>query len=124
MARPRSKELTDRELVVMRVFWDGGPATADEARERLTRSNTDLAYVTVANVVRALADKGFLEQTNEMRPYCYRAARSFDEVSTRIVGDLVKRVFDGSHEKLLAQIIEQRRLTKREREYLRDLLDD
>ena len=69
MARPPARELTDRELQVMQVFWRHGEATASEARDRLAAAGLDLAYVTVANLIRIVLEKGFLEQTNDERPY-------------------------------------------------------
>jgi BlaI family transcriptional regulator, penicillinase repressor len=124
MAGPQSKELTERELVVMRAFWDEGSGTADEARQRLADAGVELAYVTVANVVRGLEDKGFLKQLNKSRPFQYRAARSFEDVSKRLVGDLVERVFGGSRQKLLVQVLDKRRLSKTEREFLKQILVD
>src|SRR5262249_21714114 len=35
MARPAAKDLTERELEVMHVFWKHGEATAAEVRDRL-----------------------------------------------------------------------------------------
>ena len=124
MSGPQPKELTERELVVMRVFWDEGPGTADEARQRLADTGVELAYVTGANVVRGLQDKGFLKQLNQQRPYQYQAARSFDAVSKRLVGDLIERLFDGSRQKFLVQVLDKRRLTKTEREFLKQILVD
>jgi predicted transcriptional regulator len=129
MARPKAMELTQRELAVMRVFWDHSPMTADQARERLANQkstsgeSTDLAYVTVANVVRSLFDKGFLETVNDERPFRYQPLKSFDEVSRTFVGDLVQRLFDGSREQLLVQMFDKRRLTKLERAALQEILD-
>ena len=124
MAGPQAKELTDRELAVMRVFWDGGPGTAEEARQRLIEANVELAYVTVANVVRGLVEKRFLRQLNETRPFVYEPARTFTDVSKKLVGDLVERLFDGSRKELLVQVIGSRRLTKSEREFLAQVLKD
>lgn len=81
MGRPKAKELTEREWEVMRAFWDHGEGTAEQARQRLSKSGTDLAYVTIANVVRQLEEKGFLCQKNKQRPFIYVAKRSFDDVS-------------------------------------------
>jgi len=124
MARPPARELTERELEVMQVFWDAGEATAAEARDRLATAGLDLAYVTVANLVRILVEKGFLDQTNEERPFSYRAARSFDEVSHSLVGDLVRRLFHGSREKLLLNVLRRRRLSASERALLREFLEE
>ena len=95
MARPSAKELTQRELEVMHVFWNHGPSTAAEIRDRLAAAGRDLAYTTVATLVRILSEKGFLEQINDDRPFQYRPAQSYEEVSRTILGDLVERVFRG-----------------------------
>ncbi|TWU58523.1 Transcriptional regulator BlaI [Rubripirellula tenax] len=123
MARPKTKELTSRELAVMQLFWQDDSATAEDARSFLESSGESLAYVTVANVVRALADKGFLKQINDARPFQYKAIRSFDDVSKGLVGDLVKRLFAGSREAMLVHLIDQRKLTAKEREYLIEVLE-
>jgi predicted transcriptional regulator len=122
MARPRAKELTQRELEVMHVFWARGQSMVAEIRSLLAAAGRDLAYTTVATLVRILTEKGFLEQTNAERPFLYRPVRSFDEVSGSIVGDLVERVFHGSREQLLVRLLEQRRLTAKERAMLEAIL--
>ncbi len=122
MARPPAKELTERELEVMHAFWSGGQLTAAEARERLAASGRELAYTTVATLVRILMEKGFLEQTHAERPFVYRPVRSFEEVSGSLLGDLVQRVFGGSREQLLVRLLGQRKLSARERAMLEEIL--
>lgn len=122
MVRPKSKELTTRELAVMQVFWKSNEATAEDARDHLAKSGEELAYVTVANVVRALADKGFLSQINSERPFLYKAAKSFDEVSKNIVGDVLTRLFSGSREAMLVNLLDRRKLTAKERAFLAEIL--
>lgn len=125
VSRPSAKELTERELEVMHVFWRQGDLTASQARDCLAQTGVDRAYVTVANLVRVLVEKGYLVATNQERPFVYHAVRSFDDVSKNLVGDLVDRVFQGSREKLLVQLLGRRkRLTKTEREFLESLLED
>ena len=122
MARPRAKELTERELEIMHVFWERGELTATQVRDELDSSGRDLAYTTVATLIRILTDKNFLKQTNNERPFVYHPVRSFEEVSGRIVGDLVQKVFGGSREQLLIRLIEQKRLTTKERAMLEEIL--
>ncbi len=125
MARPATKELTDRELEVMHAFWRRGGMTAAEARDELAASGHDLAYVTVANLARILVDKGFLEAVNDQRPFVYRPARSFDDVSRSLVGDLLDRVFGGSREQLLVNLLGRRkRLSAKERALLEQVLKE
>ena len=122
MARPRARELTERELEVMHVFWGRGEATVAEVRDELAAAGRDLAYTTVATLTRILNEKGFLEQTNAERPFRYRPVRSFEEVSRSLVGDLVERVFHGSREQLLLRLFDKRKLTKKERALLESIL--
>ena len=125
MARPAAKELTPRELEVMHIFWKHGELTAADARSKLADVGIDRAYVTVANLVRILVDKGFLAAVNDERPFRYREVRSFEDVSDSLLGDLVKRVFGGSREKLLVQLIGGRKkLTAKERVFLKRILEE
>ena len=124
MARPRARELTERELEVMHVFWARGESTVAEVRDDLATDGRDLAYTTVATLVRILADKGFLEQTNDERPFSYKPIRSFDDVSGRLLTDMVRRVFGGSREKLLVRLIEEEEMTPAERKKLQALIQE
>lgn len=125
MARPEVKELTERELEVMHVFWEIGETTAAAARDQLSVNGVDRAYVTVANLVRILVEKGYLKATNNARPFTYLPCRSFQEVSGTFVGDMLKRVFGGSREQMLAQLLgSSRKLSKSERALLEQVLEE
>ena len=127
MARPPAEELTDRELEVMHAVWDLSAAddrpTVNEVRDKLAAGGRELAPTTVATLVKILADKGFLARTPGRRPHRYRATRGFEEVSRSLVGELVRKVFGGSREALLARLVDDR-LTDAERALLRSVLDD
>ncbi len=122
MARPRAKELTERELEVMHVFWNRDGSTIAEVREALADSGRELAHTTVATLVRILTDKGFLRQTNQERPFIYAPVRSYEDVSSNMLSDLVQRVFGGSREQLLLRLLEKRKMTKEERTLLESIL--
>jgi predicted transcriptional regulator len=122
MARPAAKELTERELEGMHVFWNRGESAVGEVRDALAEAGLDRAYTTIATLVRILADKGFLVQTNDERPFCYRSSRTYEDVSRKLLGDLLDRVFRGSREQLLVRLMEQKALTPKERALLGDVL--
>ena len=122
MERPKASELTERELEVMHLFWNRGEQTVAAARDELAAAGRDLAYTTVATLTRILVEKGFLEQVNEERPFRFRAIRTFEDVSGNLVTELVKRVFGGSREQLLVRLMEQRKLTPKERAVLEKIL--
>lgn len=122
MARPPAKELTERELEVMHEFWNRGESTVAEVRDALAAAGLDRAYTTVATLVRILSDKGYLDQTNDERPFRYRPARSYEDVSRKLLGEVLDRVFRGSREQLLVRLMEQKSLTAKERALLQDIL--
>jgi len=124
MARPKTPELTDRELAVMQVFWQVEEATSEQARKALLKNGEKVAYVTIANVVRGLLKKGFLKQTHSDRPYRYTAVRTFDDVSNKLLGAFMGRLFQGSRQAMLVQLLKHRKLNKSERNLLKKILDD
>lgn len=122
MPRPPAKELTERELEIMHVFWKQGDLTVGAVRDDLAQRGRDLAYTTVATLVRILTEKKFLKQTNDQRPFVYRAVRSFDEVSGNLLSDLLDRVFGGSRKKLLIRLMEEQELSAKERQAIEKIL--
>ena len=124
MARPKARELTQRELEIMQVFWSDGQLTANDVRDGLADSGTDLAYTTVATLIKILVEKSFLKQVTKVRPYEFKPIRSFEDVSKNLLSDVIQRVFGGSREQLLVQLMDQKKLTKRERELLKDILKE
>ena len=122
MARPPARELTERELEVMHVFWERGESTVADVRDVLADRGLDRAYTTVATLVRILLEKKFLIQTNDERPFSYKPSRTYEEVSRKLLGELIDRVFRGSRELLLVRLMEQKKLTARERALLEDAL--
>jgi BlaI family transcriptional regulator, penicillinase repressor len=124
MARPPAKELTERELEIMHVFWQGGELTANEVRDTLEQQGRDLAYTTVATLLRILLEKGFLVQTCDQRPFRFASARPFEDVSKNMLGDMVDRLFGGSREQLLLRMFDGSKMTRKERQALENLLRD
>jgi len=91
----------------------------------LARRGRDLAYTTVATLIRVLLEKGVIEQTTTERPFLYRPVRSYEEVSRSMLCDLVDRLFHGSREQLLMmRLLDERKLTAKERALLRSLLEE
>jgi predicted transcriptional regulator len=122
MARPKAQQLTERELEIMQVFWDHGELTVADVREKLESGGRELAYTTVATLVKILLDKTFVKQLNDARPFIYKSVRSYEDVSKNILSDMIKRVFGGSREELLVRLMDQKKLNKRERELLESVL--
>ncbi len=124
MARPKAKELTERELEVMHPFWEYGEMTIAEAQEHLDRQGRNLAYTTVATLVKILTEKSFLKQTSEQRPHRFKPQRSYKEVSGSMLKDMIQRVFGGSREAMLVRLMEDKALSAKERAALQKMIEE
>jgi len=114
-------QFTDRELDVMGVLWDGGPATVAEVQGALA---DELAYTTVLTVLRTLEEKGHIAHEEEGRAYRYYALVAREAAGESALRRLVKKVFRGSPELLLTQLVSDRKLDAEQLARLRRLLDE
>lgn len=111
---------TDRELDVMAVLWDRGSATVAEARDALA---DDLAYTTVLTVFRTLEQKGHVRHEEEGKAHRYFPCVARERAGTSAVRRIVEKLFDGSPELLLTQLVSDRKLSDAEVRRIRSLLD-
>ena len=112
---------TERELDVMAVLWELGSATVAEVRERLS---DDLAYTTVLTVLRTLEEKGYADHVEEGRAHRYHPLVARDAAGASALRRVVQKLFGGSTELLLTQLVSDRRLSERELRRMRKLLDE
>jgi predicted transcriptional regulator len=114
-------QFTDRELDVMAVLWEQGPATVAEVRDALV---DDLAYTTVLTVLRTLEEKGYVDHQDEGKAHRYRPLVGRDRAGRSAVRRLVKKIFGGSPELLLTHLVAEKDLTPAELKRMRRLLDE
>jgi BlaI family transcriptional regulator, penicillinase repressor len=112
---------TERELDVMDILWRHGSGTVGEVKERLS---DDLAYTTVLTVLRTLEQKGYVGHVSEGRAYRYHPLVGKEEARESHLRRLTRKLFGGSPELLMAQLVEDRGLTREELERLRRVLDE
>jgi predicted transcriptional regulator len=111
---------TDRELDVMAVLWRRGSGTVNEVRDDL---DDDLAYTTVLTILRTLEDKGFITHLAEGKAHRYLPAVTQDLAGKSVLARVLDKVFAGSPEMLLTQLVNERDLNTDDLLRLRKLLD-
>jgi BlaI family transcriptional regulator, penicillinase repressor len=115
-----SLRLSDRELDVMAVLWARGSGTVAEVREALP---DPLAYTTVLTVLRTLEEKGFVGHEEEGKAHRYLPLVARERAGRSALSRMVEKLFDGSPELLLTQLVSDRRLSPPEIRRLRKILD-
>lgn len=112
---------TRRELDVMALLWDLGGATVAEVQEQLS---DDLAYTTVLTVLRTLEQKGRVGHRKVGRAYEYYPLVERQEAGASALKRVVGKLFKGSPELLLTELVSDRELTAEELERMQDLLEE
>jgi len=113
--------LTDREAEFMEVLWDHGPSTVAEVRERL---RDDPAYTTVLTILRNLEAKGYVGPTKDGRAHRYAALVKRDSAQRSALRDLSAKLFKGSAEQLLTQLVSSQKLSDAQLDRIQQLLDE
>ena len=119
---PDPRLLTELELEIMQTLWTHGEGTVRDAQAQL--SERELAYTTVSTVLRILEQKGVVSSRKDGRAHIYTPLLSRAEHEALAVHHLVKRVFDGEPQGLVAHLIDVDDLGADELARLRTLIDE
>ena len=114
-------QFTDREVDIMEVLWERGPSLVAEVREALP---DPLAYNTVLTILRTLEGKGHVGHEEEGRGHRYHAKVAQQAARRSALKHLTRKLFKGSAELLLTQLVSDRDLDAEELARLRALLAD
>ena len=112
---------TDRELDVMAFLWERGPSTVAEVSAAL---EDELAYTTVLTVLRTLEEKAYVGHQEAGRAYRYHALVERAAAGRSALRRMLGKLFAGSPELLLTQLVDERGLDADELSRMRALLDE
>jgi BlaI family penicillinase repressor len=113
MARPRHENATPGELEVLQVLWERGPSTVREVMDVLNQSRRR-AYTSVMSLLEVMFEKRLVKRRAQSRAFVYRAAVSKEKTLGQMVGDLVRRGFEGSASSLVAYLLDETPLSQEE----------
>lgn len=108
MPRRKSEQMTPLELEIMQVLWETGAANVQTVQRKLKR---ELAYTTVQTMLTVLHRKGRVKRTLKDKAYVYRPAVSSKKFTAHAVRDLIDRLFGGSAEGLVLNLLQEKHLT-------------
>ena len=120
MPRPRLPHPTPKELEVLRLMWERGPATVREILESLP---DDRAYTSVMSLLNVMTDKGLLRRSPQGRAFLYEPVSPREQTLRSLLGETLERVYNGSASLLVAHLLDQSRPSVDELDQIRSLLD-
>jgi len=101
------KQLTPLELKIMQVVWTADRWNVQAVQQKL---DDNLAYTTVQTMLNVLERKGHVTRTLLGRAFEYRAIQSREVAMGGAVHDLLTRMFDGSVENLVMNMLHTKQI--------------
>lgn len=116
-----SLKLFDSEIKVMDLIWENEPVSAKEL-SLLAAKETGWNKNTTYTVIKKLEAKGYIKR--EEPGFICTALISKDEVCRAETQSLIDRLFGGSKRALFSALLEDEKLSKKELEELRRMIDE
>jgi len=117
--------LTKAEEEIMQAIWRIGPSTVGQIREEIEKdTNEKPVHSTISTMLRILVEKGFLTYKVYGRTFEYQPMLSKEEYSRQSLQKLVSDYFEGSMNRLVSFLVEEKKLNVKELSDLLEKLDD
>ncbi len=119
------KTPTELELEILKVLWERSPLTVREVQEGLASGGVgrELAHTSVITMLHIMVRKKLLRSKKDGKSYLFWPKVSEDQVGQGVLGDVLKRVFDGSAQNVVLNLLEVANLDAEQLADLKRLID-
>ena len=115
------KSLSDLQWAVMEVLWSMQRCTAVEVVGHMEYEK-ELARTTVTTVLERLVDAGVVTVVSAAAPKSYTAALSREEARRSMVGEVLRRAFEGDPAAMVNHLLDEAGASDEELEQVKALL--
>jgi BlaI family transcriptional regulator, penicillinase repressor len=116
-----SVSLSNREAEIMAVLWEQGPSTVAEVKDKL---GAPLAYTTVLTMLRNLEAKEYVGHESAGRAHRYFPRIRQQVARKSAIRHLAGKLFQGSADLLLTQLVSDRKLSEDQVRRIRAILEE
>jgi predicted transcriptional regulator len=114
-------KFTERELDIMSVLWREGSGCVAEVREAL---GDTVGYTTILKLLQILEEKGAVRHEAEGRAYRYFPLVEAEAAGERALDRILEKIFGGSAEFLLSQLVSDRDIPPGQLARMRKILEE
>jgi predicted transcriptional regulator len=118
------QDVTETELAILQVLWDRGPSTIRQLTEALYPGGGTAHYATVQKLLERLEDKWYVGRDRHGAAHVFAAAVGRDELIGRRLQAVAEQLCGGSLTPLLTHLVRAKKLSARERQELRSLIEE
>ena len=119
-----AREITDTELSLLTELWQRPSATVQELTEALYGNTAPALLATVRKLLDRMEAKGCVTRDRTKWPHHYRAALKREDLAGTRLQAAADELFDGDLAPLLTHLVRSQKLTSKDRENLRKMLDE
>ena len=116
-------KLTEAEWIIMNALWEKHPATARDIARRLPEQ-VKWAYTTIKTMLSRLVDKEAVSESKKGNRSLYEPIVSRQRARRSALRTLADQAFDGTFGPLVHFLVEEEKLTSRQRRELVKLLSE
>jgi BlaI family transcriptional regulator, penicillinase repressor len=113
MRKQKTHRLGDLQLKIMKVFWQRGECAVSDVFSEISKER-DLAYTTIATMLRKMEARGLITHRADGRTFIYRAAVDEQSVTSNMSEHLLDRLFEGSLSDLVCHLLQTRDVSRDE----------
>lgn len=119
----RVQNLTEAETEIMAVIWEKSPTTIREIYD-VVKLRKDVAYTTVASIVKILEDKQFLISQKNGKAHSFSACVEQKEYSRFAAKTLINKFFGGMTSGLVMNLLSEGELSEKEKIAIKKLFEE
>lgn len=123
MPKRLDRQLTDVELELMQLIWSLGECSIRDVFEAVPKER-DLAYTTVATMIKILEQKGAVSCQKKDRAITVKPRIQREEYEAASLRHLNQNLFQGNATSMVMHLLDEGEMTKEELRALRKLLDE
>jgi BlaI family penicillinase repressor len=116
-------KLTDAEWQIMNALWAEHPATARQIRENLP-DQVDWAYTTIKTMLTRLVEKQLVRERKQGITSVYEPILTQTKARRSALRNLADQAFEGAFGPLMQFLVEQQRLSPKQRRELIRILEE
>ena len=116
-------EITDAELEIMKVLWENSELTLNEIVEILSKKEEKNKSTIKTLLYRLIEKKSVKSISNKGKENTYKAIIKKEDYLEKENETFLKKLYNGSTNKLLLNFVEEKKITKKDLEDLLTLIE-
>ena len=121
MKQAKPSKPTERELSILNVLWERGPATARQVHDEFF--HLGIGYTTVQKMMQIMFEKGLLARDTSGQSHVYSVTQPQQAMQQDLARDLLDKAFGGSAVKLVVSALSAKPVSQDELEQIETLLE-